>query len=347
MSKSKTPAKDLLFSTGTGSVPFNRTVAKAIGVDASIVLSVFVDRYYFHKSNNELVYDGWYHCTVNKLQDLSGGLSEKLQNAAIKILEDLKLIKREQKGDRGKRHIKVYIERVMSFLQDSEQLDKLIALPKKQRRSATRQPVPNEGSQPLPNEGVNPDKMDELPPPLKEPNNNQQSIKTFSSKNQSSKNQTNNLYSPLYELEGKLPREIIDYLVSRIANGLPKIKTDILINNRSVILEKWELVGEEFSTVGFKAILSVFINYDGCIVNFEKFIQGVINNKRKSLNTGSTETKVTKPIRREMIPDWMDKEYKAPEQTPERKKELDSKRKELNEALKQLREQNDSYGRAI
>ncbi len=100
---------------------YNRKVAKELGsVNAAIMLSELVNRYNYHKDNQELLtykkHEGvWFYYTVEKCEERTV-LSRKEQETAIKILEKRGLFTKRAIGIPPKRHFCLEMKKILEFV---------------------------------------------------------------------------------------------------------------------------------------------------------------------------------------------------------------------------------------
>jgi len=84
-----------LLSTGNF-IPVNKVLAKAIGLEESIILGELLTEFNYWEANDKLI-DGMFYCTAEKLED-NTTLTEYRQRKAIKNLVEAGILKQEIKG---------------------------------------------------------------------------------------------------------------------------------------------------------------------------------------------------------------------------------------------------------
>ena len=107
---------------------YNREIAKAIGLKASIMLSELVDKHqYFEKRKSFKSFQdlegGWFYLTVESVFERTA-LSEKEQRASIKKLVSLGILEQTRKGLPAVRYFKINIENLENFLGLNEERKK-------------------------------------------------------------------------------------------------------------------------------------------------------------------------------------------------------------------------------
>lgn len=93
-----------------GSIIINKNLARNIGVDQAIVYSELISKYIYFDEKNMLTEDGFFFVTVEDLQH-STTLSKYQQSKAIKKLEELGLIKYQNRGIPPRRYFKLVSDR--------------------------------------------------------------------------------------------------------------------------------------------------------------------------------------------------------------------------------------------
>jgi len=89
-----------------GSIIINKTLAKNIGLNETIIYSELLSRYCYFNNRNELTADGYFFNTVKDLED-GTTLNDYSQRKAIKKLEELGLIKCDKRDIPAKRYFKI------------------------------------------------------------------------------------------------------------------------------------------------------------------------------------------------------------------------------------------------
>ena len=89
-----------------GSIIINKTLAKNIGLNETIIYSELLSRYCYFNNRGELTTDGYFFNTVKDLED-GTTLNDYSQRKAIKKLEELGLIKCDKRDIPAKRYFKI------------------------------------------------------------------------------------------------------------------------------------------------------------------------------------------------------------------------------------------------
>lgn len=96
-------------------ITVNKTLAREIGLEESIILGELCAEYEYWKNENRLENDMFY-CSVSKLEE-NTTLSDRKQRRVIKHLEELGIIKTELKGLPATRYFKINEDVLLKFLQ--------------------------------------------------------------------------------------------------------------------------------------------------------------------------------------------------------------------------------------
>jgi hypothetical protein len=104
-------------------ISFNRPLAHAIGLNATIFLSELLDKYEHFKSEDKLIefkdLDGfWFYLMVETAQERTT-LGEKEQRHAVEILTNLGFITKVVKGAPGKRYFQIHEKVIENYFTDS------------------------------------------------------------------------------------------------------------------------------------------------------------------------------------------------------------------------------------
>ena len=87
-------------------IPFNRDIAKCIGIEATLMLSELAARESLYIDEETIQKDGWFYLTVKTVED-SIVLKKVQQQRGIKILKELKLIETKLSGMPAKRYFRL------------------------------------------------------------------------------------------------------------------------------------------------------------------------------------------------------------------------------------------------
>ncbi|MBN6890043.1 hypothetical protein ACUXCC_005534 [Cytobacillus horneckiae] len=123
---------DLLRSDGF--ITVNKKLANNIGLNAAVMYSELLAKYKYFSDKNQLTKDGFFYNTVEGMQrDTS--LSKDQQQAAIKVLENLNLIEKQNRGLPRKRHFKINLnEDNLKRVLQSQQLEEKPPTSKRENR---------------------------------------------------------------------------------------------------------------------------------------------------------------------------------------------------------------------
>lgn len=104
----------------TGSIIINKKLARNIGLNNTILFGELVSKLHYYIEHDMLEEDEFFYVTVEDLE-YETTLSKKQQQACMKTLEELNLIKVTYKGIPRRRYIKVVadIENIISLLDNS------------------------------------------------------------------------------------------------------------------------------------------------------------------------------------------------------------------------------------
>lgn len=89
-----------------GSIIINKKLAHALGIDAAIMYSELISKYFYFEARSQLTEDGYFFNTVENMQE-DTCLSKYQQTKAIKVLVKEKLINHQNRGIPQKRFFKV------------------------------------------------------------------------------------------------------------------------------------------------------------------------------------------------------------------------------------------------
>ena len=103
---------DLIKSDGY--ITVSKELAREIGLQETIILSELISQYEYFRKRNELDQEGYFYCTVNKMEKCTT-LGEKAQKRAIDNLVKLNLIENTLKGLPAKRHFKINEEEILKL----------------------------------------------------------------------------------------------------------------------------------------------------------------------------------------------------------------------------------------
>ena len=95
---------DLIKSKGY--IVVSKELAKEIGLNETIILAELISQYEYFKNNGELDEQGYFYCTIDKMED-NTTLDKHKQSRAINNLVDSGLIEKNTKGIPPKRHFKI------------------------------------------------------------------------------------------------------------------------------------------------------------------------------------------------------------------------------------------------
>lgn len=94
----------LSLANGNNWFSVNRDIARAVGLNAAIMLSEVINKYEFFKEKGSLE-NGWFYLTIEDAEERTT-LARDAQAGAIKILKDLKIIETKQMGMPSKRYFR-------------------------------------------------------------------------------------------------------------------------------------------------------------------------------------------------------------------------------------------------
>lgn len=89
-----------------GSIMINKSLARHMGLEATIVYSELLSRYCYFRDRGLLTADDWFFNTVDDLEE-GTTLSDYQQRKAIKTLEELKLIETDRRDVPAKRYFRI------------------------------------------------------------------------------------------------------------------------------------------------------------------------------------------------------------------------------------------------
>ena len=95
---------DLIKSKGY--IVVSKELAKEIGLNETIILAELISQYQYFKDKGELDEQGYFYCTIDKMEN-NTTLDREKQDKAIKNLINRNLIKKERKGLPAKRYFKI------------------------------------------------------------------------------------------------------------------------------------------------------------------------------------------------------------------------------------------------
>jgi hypothetical protein len=109
-------------------VTFNRPLAHAIGLNATMILSELLDKYEYFKNSDQLeefsdLEGSWFYLTVDAAQERTT-LGEKEQRGAIEKLEELGFITKKVKGIPGKRYFRIHEEVIEAYFKNSNKVSR-------------------------------------------------------------------------------------------------------------------------------------------------------------------------------------------------------------------------------
>ena len=108
---------DLIKSNGY--ITVSKELAREIGLQETIILSELISQYEYFKEKNELDQEGYFYCTVNKMEKCTT-LGEKAQKRAIDNLKSLNLIEKDLKGLPARRHFKINEKEILKLFFDEK-----------------------------------------------------------------------------------------------------------------------------------------------------------------------------------------------------------------------------------
>jgi hypothetical protein len=98
-----------------GSIVVNKSLARVLGLDASILFSEIVSKFKYHQDREELTEGNWFYFTEDKIEQ-NTTLKRSVQDKAIKKLVDLGLIMKKLMGMPSKRYFTICKEAIVQFL---------------------------------------------------------------------------------------------------------------------------------------------------------------------------------------------------------------------------------------
>lgn len=112
---SKTQYESIITNTLSigGFVPYNKVLARNLGVLPAIMAGELVSEYLYWRDNNGITEDGYFYSTVENIE-LNTGLSRYQQKPALDILSELGVVTVAKKGLPAKRYIKIDIAKLGS-----------------------------------------------------------------------------------------------------------------------------------------------------------------------------------------------------------------------------------------
>ncbi|MFW5891652.1 MAG: hypothetical protein ACOCUI_05485, partial [bacterium] len=108
---------DLLRSDG--SIIINKKLSHEIGVMENIILSELISQYKYFQSRNELDQEGYFYCTVDKMEKHTA-LSKDQQSRAIGNLVKMGLIKKDLKGLPARRHFYICENKILDLFLNND-----------------------------------------------------------------------------------------------------------------------------------------------------------------------------------------------------------------------------------
>ncbi len=100
-------------------IPLNKILANRLGLYEALIIAELSNEYEFHRMNGKLVADGWFYCTVAKLETETT-LSKKQQTRPITRLETMGVLELKLMGVPAKRHFKINEEKLGHLLLDQK-----------------------------------------------------------------------------------------------------------------------------------------------------------------------------------------------------------------------------------
>jgi predicted transcriptional regulator len=89
----------------------NKTIAKALGIIAAVILGDLCSQLQYWSSRGETDEDGWFFCTVDTLES-NTGISAHQQREAIRVLEERGIIEVERRGIPARRFFKLHADAI-------------------------------------------------------------------------------------------------------------------------------------------------------------------------------------------------------------------------------------------
>lgn len=103
-----------LISKSGNNLIFNKNVAEKISLEAAVILAELISEYTLWERKNALEEDGWFFCTVDKLNNILHK-KQDVQNKHINKLISFGLIEKELRGYPYKRYFKLNIKNIIDF----------------------------------------------------------------------------------------------------------------------------------------------------------------------------------------------------------------------------------------
>lgn len=118
---SKTQYESIITNTLSigGYVPYNKILARNIGVLAAIVAGELINEYIYWKDNGGLTEDGYFYSTVENVEN-NTALTRYQQKPALDALMSIGVVDVARKGLPAKRYIKLDIAKLGAYLYDVE-----------------------------------------------------------------------------------------------------------------------------------------------------------------------------------------------------------------------------------
>ena len=107
----------LLASDGFLSV--NKTIARAVGLDAAVVLAELASAYNYWEAKGELTEDGMFYETAERIEE-NTTLSKYQQAKAIKVLEDAGIVTTKKAGIPAKKFFAINEDKIIDLLNDKK-----------------------------------------------------------------------------------------------------------------------------------------------------------------------------------------------------------------------------------
>jgi hypothetical protein len=95
-------------------IPVNKHLAKEIGLVDSVIYGELISLYKYYKSQNQLVDDKWFYCTIERMEDATSCKKDQ-QDDAIKRLIKKGMIEKKMKGLPAKRHFSIDITKLIEI----------------------------------------------------------------------------------------------------------------------------------------------------------------------------------------------------------------------------------------
>ena len=101
-------------------ITVNKTLIKAVGLDAAVLIGELASEFSYWCVNNGLDAEGYFFSTIENIEEKTS-LSEHKQRQAIKKFEELGIIEVKVKGIPAKRYIRINEEKLTELFQNKQQ----------------------------------------------------------------------------------------------------------------------------------------------------------------------------------------------------------------------------------